>query len=117
MDFLIENWPLLVALVAVIATAAYSFYNFIKLPRDKQLSKVEEWLLWAVTEAEKQFGGGTGQLKLRYVYDMFVSRFPTVAKLISFDFFSIMVDNALEKMRKLLETNNKIESYVENKQS
>ena len=112
MDFLVQNWPLLVALVAVIATAAYSFYNFIKLPRDKQLSKVQEWLLWAVTEAEKQFGGGTGQLKLRYVYDLFLTRFPVVAKLIPFETFSMMVDNALEKMRKLLETNVQVEAYV-----
>lgn len=112
MDFLIENWPLLVALVAVIATAAYSFYNFIKLPRDKQLSKIQEWLLWAVTEAEKQFGGGTGQLKLRYVYDLFLTRFPAIAKLIPFELFSQMVDNALEKMRKLLETNNQVDAYV-----
>lgn len=112
MDFLIENWPLLVALVAVIATAAYSFYNFIKLPRDKQLSKIQEWLLWAVTEAEKQFGGGTGQLKLRYVYDLFLTRFPAIAKLIPFELFSQMVDNALEKMRKLLETNDQVDAYV-----
>ena len=29
--------------------------------------------------------------------------------------FSGMVDNALEKMRKMLETNEKVENYVESK--
>lgn len=45
------------------------------MPSDKQLNKVREWLLYAVTKAEKELGGGTGQIKLRYVYDMFVARF------------------------------------------
>jgi len=88
---------------------------FVKLPRGEQIKKVQEWLLWAVTEAEKQFGGGTGQIKLRYVYDLFVVRFPVIAKIISFDTFSDMVDAALEKMRKLLETNQQVEMYVEGK--
>ncbi|MFR6482019.1 MAG: hypothetical protein ACLUPD_10785 [Anaerotignum faecicola] len=46
----------------------------------EQREKVKEWLLLAVTEAEKELGSGTGQLKLRYVYDLFLRRFPAVAK-------------------------------------
>ena len=36
-------------------------YVFVKMPSDKQLNKVREWLLYAVTKAEKELGGGTGQ--------------------------------------------------------
>ena len=54
------------------------------MPSDKQLSKVREWLLYAVTKAEKELGGGTGQIKLRYVYDMFVARFTWLARVTGF---------------------------------
>lgn len=82
------------------------------MPRPEQLAKVKEWLLYAVIKAEKELGGGTGQVKLRYVYDMFVIRFPALSKLISFEMFSQMVDEALERMRKLLENSSSVEQYV-----
>ena len=113
MEFLTENWPLLIAAVAVIAVAATYLINFFKMPGNAQLQKVKEWLLFAVTQAEKELGGGTGQIKLRYVYDMFVMKFPTLVKFISFETFSFMVDEDLDKMRHLLETNQKVEAYVE----
>lgn len=37
-----------------------------------QKEKIVEWLVYAVTEAEKQLGNGTGQLKLRLCYDWFI---------------------------------------------
>lgn len=113
MEFLINNWPLLIAAVAVIAVAATYLINFFKMPGSDQLNKVREWLLFAVTQAEKELGGGTGQIKLRYVYDMFVIKFPALVKFVSFETFSYMVDEALVKMRHLLETNQKVEQYVE----
>ena len=113
MEFLVENWPLLIAAGAVIAVAATYLINFFKMPGNAQLDKVREWLLFAVTQAEKELGGGTGQIKLRYVYDMFVVKFPSLVKFISFETFSFMVDEALIKMRHLLQTNEKVEKYVE----
>lgn len=116
MNFLVDNWPLLIAGIAVIVAAASWIRNFIKLPRAEQIAKIKEWLLWAVTQAEKALGGGTGELKLRYVYDLFVTKFPVAAKVISFAVFSSLVDEALEKMRELLETNENIEAYVVSKE-
>lgn len=76
------------------------------------LNKVREWLLYAVTKAEKELGGGTGQIKLRYVYDMFVTRFAWLARVISFEAFSMMVDEALERMKKMLESNKAMQTLV-----
>ena len=50
-------------------------------------------------------GSGTGQLKLRMVYDMFVQRFPWLARLISFEKFAGLVDEALVEMRNMLAKN------------
>ena len=86
MNFIINNWSLLIAVVAVIAVAAGFIIKFTNLPTQTQIQKLKEWLLWAVTEAEKQLGGGTGRIKLRYVYDMFVTRFPSLANAVCCSF-------------------------------
>lgn len=112
MNFLIENWQLIIVAIAVIAVAIYLVYVFIKMPHSAQLAKLQEWLLWAVAEAEKALGSGTGQLKLRYVYDMFVGRFPALAKVISFEAFSLLVDKALQKFNELLSSNQKVDEYI-----
>lgn len=112
MNYIVENWFVLVGLMAVVAAGGYATYVFVKMPSDKQLSKVKEWMLYAVTKAEKELGGGTGQIKLRYVYDMFVARFAWLAKTISFEMFSMMVDEALDKMKTMLESNKAMQELV-----
>ena len=111
-NFLANNWYLLLIGAAVIAVATYLVYTFIKLSRNEKLSKVQEWLLWAVAEAEKALGGGTGQLKLRYVDDLFISKFPVVSKFVTFALFSKMVDIALEKFNEILKNNQKVQNYI-----
>ncbi len=76
-----------------------------------QKEKIAEWLKFAVTEAEKYLGGGTGQLKLRKVYDWFTGRFPIIAAILPFRVFSAWVDVALETLEKWHE-NKKIEEYI-----
>ena len=112
MKWIIDNWSLLVVILASAITVGMYIKKFIDMPSDEQIEKVREWLLYAVIEAEKQFQGGTGQIKLRYVYDMFVTKFPTLVNIISFELFSDLVDDALEQMRHLLETNVNIADYV-----
>lgn len=112
MKYIVENWFVIVGLIAVLAAGGHAIYVFVKMPSDKQLNKVREWLLYAVTKAEKELGGGTGQIKLRYVYDMFVTRFAWLARVISFEAFSMMVDEALERMKKMLESNKAMQTLV-----
>lgn len=77
-----------------------------------QKTKVMEWLKYAVAEAEKLLGSGTGQLKLRQVYDWFCEKFPTTAALLPFAVFSAWVDVALETMKRWLELGNPIGDYI-----
>ena len=112
MSFLAENWFLIVAAVAALVVAGYVVITFFKMPRKEQIAKVREWLLYAVAEAEKQLGHGTGKFKLRLVYDNFIGRFPAVAQFISFESFSLLVDSALQEFNKLLESNKNIRQYV-----
>ena len=105
MNWILNNWYILLAVAAILGAAGIAVYRFLWLPRETQLAKVREWLLWAVTGAEKELGGGTGRLKLRQVYDLFVVRFPWLAKVVPFELFSQMVDDALEDMREMLKEN------------
>ena len=112
MNFIINNWYIILALAAVLGMAAWYVYRYFNLPSEAQLAKVREWLLWAVTEAEKELGGGTGKLKLRQVYDLFVTRFPWLARIVPFDLFSDMVDDALDEMREMLANNQAVKALV-----
>ena len=115
MAFIADNWFIIVAIAAVLLLAGVGFWLFLRLPREKQIEAVREWLLMAVTEAERELGGGTGQLKLRFVYDRFVVRFPWLAKTISFVWFSTLVDEALVGMKDMLANNDAVKEYVNGK--
>lgn len=112
MKWLIDNWSGLVVLLAIAVVIIHSIKVFSGLPSETQLQKIKEWLLFAVTQAEKELGGGVGVLKLRYVYDMFLEKFPALVSVISFELFSVYVDEALEQMKHLIETNKNIDDYV-----
>lgn len=112
MKFLIDNWYIILAALAILGTGGIAAYRYFKLPSEAQLKKVREWLLYAVTEAERELGGGTGKLKLRQVYDLFVARFPWLAPVVPFDLFSTMVDDALDEMRAMLAQNKAVQAHV-----
>lgn len=114
MDFIINNWYFIFLIFAVALVAFRGVYAFTKRPTDAQIKTVKEWLLWACTEAEKELGNGTGKLKLRYVYDAFLTRFPMLSTIISFDMLSDLVTEVLTEMRDILSTNKQAHDYVYN---
>lgn len=105
MNWIVDNWCVLVGLIAlVVAVGIYLFQT------DKK--RVLEWLLGAVTHAERELGSGTGKLKLRAVYDAFIEKFPIFSKIISFDKFGGLVDKSLAEMKKILESNKAVQNFV-----
>ena len=115
MEFFIENWPVLLSFLCGVAVCLLFAVRFSKEPTERKITMIKEWLLFAVVQAEKELGAGTGQIKLRYVWDLFIQTFPALAPVISFEMFSKLVDEALDQMRHLLETNQDILYYVESK--
>lgn len=112
--FICDYWYIVIAVVAVLTVSGILVYSFIKMPPNQQIEKIQEWLLYAVVAAERELGSGTGQIKLRMVYDMFVGKFPSVAKILTFDSFSALVDDALDRMEKMLSKNKNLAEYVNN---
>ena len=103
---------MIIAIVIILIAVAAGAVAFIKLSEEKKIANIKEWLKLVVVEAEKTLGGGTGQLKLRYVYNQAVTQFPWIASLVSFETFSIWVDEALDWMKEQLEQNQAITNYI-----
>lgn len=103
MDWLVNNIGYIAAVLLIVLLLIYGIMT----------NKVKEWLKYAVTMAEKELGSGTGQLKLRMVYNWFVDVFPVFSKLVPFSIFSRMVDDALIWMKEQIENNVNIQGFIE----
>jgi len=103
---------IVLGIIVLFITIGLSIYKFIKLDKDKKVSNVKEWLKWAVVEAEKALGGGTGQLKLREVYNLAMDKFPWLLTFITFEMFNEWVKEALVWMEQQIDQNPAIKEYV-----
>lgn len=112
MNFVANCWCELVFTVALVVVLVIDFIAFSRQATDKKIAQVKGWLLGAVIEAEKVLGGGTGKLKLSYVYDKFIERFPWIAKFLTFEDFSRYVDEVLVEMKTILSSNAAISNIV-----
>lgn len=104
-----NNILLIIIALLILCVCIYFFLN---LGKEKQMQIIKEWLLLAVIRAEKELGGGTGQLKLRFVYDLFLDKFKVISYIISFDQFSKLVDESLDIMKTMISNNKNVENYI-----
>ncbi len=88
---------LAIVAIAALILAAYKVFG---------LDRIRHWLLWAVTQAEAEYGEKTGRLKLAYVYELFTNKFPKLQAIVPFALFSKLVDAALVAMKAMLENKN-----------
>lgn len=100
---------ILIYLAALVVIAVVMLIVAVKVFGEQ---KVRNWLVWAVGKAEQEFGSGTGQLKLRSVYNQFIARFPKLSTFITFKRFSALVDEALDILSDMLK-NGKIANIIE----
>lgn len=109
---LIENWYVILSVVALVIALGAAAYKFLGLPTKTQVVKIKKVLLYWVIQAEKELGSGTGQIKLAYTYELFVTKFKITGRLVSFETFSKWVDEALEQMKNMLATNEQAKEYI-----
>lgn len=111
---IINLWYVWFTVGVICFVAGFKINAFMKQPKPTQISNIRNWLVLMCVKAEKQLGGGTGQLKLRLVYDWFINKFPEIANIVSFETFGKWVDDALIEAKHLMETNASINNYVGN---
>lgn len=112
MEWISNNYVLLIGLLIIFAGAGVTTYNFIKKTNEQRIEAIKEWLKYGVTVTEKALGEKTGKLKLQYLWSMATAQFPFITKLLTFEQFSAMVDEALVWMREQLEKNPHIKAIV-----
>ena len=107
LTFLAKNWDSVLVIVAFLAVVVV----LIKRGETKILKQI---LFNLVTQAEKQFGSGTGSLKYPAVADWIYQRIPAVLKLLftSSD-IEKMIEAALEEAKKAWGANENLKGYID----
>ena len=107
LTFLAKNWDSVLVVVAFLAVVVV----LIKRGETKILKQI---LFNLVTQAEKQFGSGTGSLKYAAVADWIYQRIPAVLKLLftSSD-IEKMIEAALVDAKKAWGANENLKGYIE----
>ena len=107
LTFLAKNWDSVLVVIAFLAVVVV----LIKRGETKILKQI---LFNLVTQAEKQFGSGTGSLKYAAVADWIYQRIPAVLKLLftSSD-IEKMIEAALEEAKKAWGANENLKGYIE----
>ena len=105
--FLLANWDSVLVVFAFLALIVV----LIKRGETAVLKKI---LFGLVTKAEKEFGGGTGRLKLATVSDWIYQRIPDVLKLLfSEKDIEKLIESALEEAKKAWGTNGNLAAYID----
>ena len=107
LTFLAKNWDSVLVVVAFLALVVV----LIKRGETKILKQI---LFNLVTQAEKQFGSGTGSLKYAAVADWIYQRIQAVLKLLftSSD-IEKMIEAALEEAKKAWGANENLKGYID----
>lgn len=128
LKFLAENWHDILVVVLLIASIIKGMNTWIEKngPIFKEMTVAERVsyitrlltnlvpiALVLVTDAEVQFGGGTGQLKRSYVIDELYKRIPDdYKKYITEDNLDAIINTALEQAEKLWSDNPNVKKMV-----
>lgn len=110
--FIAKNICPLLAMVAAIGLVVIEVYNFLTKPTANQIESLQEFLKAEVVRAEQALGSGTGELKLRQVYDAAVKAYPWVGKFLTFERFKGLVDVALDWMKEQMDKNVDISNLI-----
>ena len=107
LDFIKTNYAEILMIIIAIAGIFFGL-------RSKYAAQVKQGLLFLVTEAERQFGGGTGQLKFAAVSNWAYEKLPAFARFfLSANVIDSMIENAVMAMKELLKGNISVAAFVE----
>ncbi len=109
---LVDNREVIAGLIILAVFIVQTVREFMLLDNTSKRVKVLRWLEYQVSSAESQFGGGTGELKLRKVYAEFIKQYPVCSTFVTYERFKGLVDEALEWMKEQIKKNAKIQAAI-----
>lgn len=105
-EFILANWDFILLIVATVSAVVFAVFKGNK-------SVVMKMLYALVTEAEKDFGSGTGSLKLASVIETIYPKLPSVIKMFVTDkTLQKWVEDALATAKATWEKNANIANYI-----
>lgn len=105
-NFIFEHWDIITLVIAAVVCIVYAVFRGNK-------SVVMSMLFSLVTEAEKNFGTGTGALKLASVITQVYPKLPTIIKtFISAEILVKWVEKALVLAKQKWEENLSLQAYI-----
>ncbi|MCF8018280.1 MAG: hypothetical protein K9L62_02655 [Vallitaleaceae bacterium] len=106
LNFLLANWDSVLVVIGFIVLVVV----LIKRGEVKILNNI---LYGLVTQAEREFGAGTGELKYAAVSDWIYERLPAILKfLFTSKDIDKMIETALEAAKKKWEKNENLKLYI-----
>ena len=107
-NFLILNWDSVLIVLVAIALICFLIWK-------GQKSIVYQMIYKIVTELEKQYGGGTGSLKLAAAIDILYPKLPKVIKwLVNAETLTKWIEDGLTKAKDIWQKNAAINQYIKN---
>lgn len=105
--FIVQNWDSVLVITAFLVVVTV-------LIKHGETQILKQILFNLVTQAEKQFGSGTGSLKYAAVSDWIYQRIPSVLKLLfSAKDIESMIESVLEEAKHAWGTNENLKTYIE----
>ena len=114
LDFILNYWHLIITALAMIVIAIVFIIDFIKKSPKERMDSIKQWAIYACALAESHLGSGTGQLKMRETYDMFLEKFPSLAEVITYEKYKAIAETALIEFKEMLKTNPNIQNIILN---
>ena len=113
LTFLSENWTMILMVVTAVVAIVSKTRKWIRMDKkqkkDAILEIVRRTMLYLVTEAEREYGGGTGSLKRADVLAKVFEKYPILAQYGNVDTIvkqlDYMIDDNLVVLKDLLENN------------
>ena len=104
--FLARNWDNAVLIVTAVTSAVF-FY------KKTETKLIKEILFRLVTQAEAEFGGGTGELKRAAVIEWLYERLPPLLRpVITAKHMERLIDDVLACAKKKWDANPKLKEYI-----
>lgn len=113
-EFLMNNWMNILSAIAFVGILVLLWVGF----KGRYRAKAKQMLLSLVTAAEKEFGGGTGELKFAYVSQRLFEIMPGIFQV----FFTVedisgWIEEAVAKMKEYLALNKEAAAVVAGKEN
>lgn len=102
MMLLLENSDFVFTVLILISSVFAMIWKYITFPSARRKERILLWLVQAVEYAERIYGGKTGNIKLSFVYNMFIDKFGFVGMFVSQEVFNELVDKAIAIMEETL---------------